>query len=335
MALTGTIRKWHPTPLIGILLFTTLGAFLVGGCGSIVLSGASKSSGAPAITVAVSPGTATLAPGQQQLLAATVSGTSDQSVIWSVNGIDGGSTAFGTISIAGLYQAPSVAPPGGSVTITAVSVVDGKASAQAIFAITDTLTLDPAAASVAIAETQQFTAFLNGSLSQAVQWQVDGVTGGNLTVGSISATGLYQAPATMPSATITVTAIDAVNNQISANATVTIFDPAVLEAQNQWLSNASATAATFGCTDVSVQQQETETIDDAIVRFGATAAEGSCLVLWPVSNNLGTPRYSFAWGGTVSGKDILYLSDLGEMRIWNGAAVVLSESAASAEDRHP
>lgn len=38
---------------------------------------------------------------------------------WSVNGIDGGSTTLGTLSLSGVYKAPAKVPPGGAVTIGA------------------------------------------------------------------------------------------------------------------------------------------------------------------------------------------------------------------------
>jgi hypothetical protein len=40
-----------------------------------------------------------------------------QGVAWSVDGVDAGSSAAGTISAAGVYRAPALTPPGGTVTI--------------------------------------------------------------------------------------------------------------------------------------------------------------------------------------------------------------------------
>jgi hypothetical protein len=44
-----------------------------------------------------------------------------QGVTWSVDGVDGGTSAAGTISASGLYRAPASAPPGGTVAIRARS----------------------------------------------------------------------------------------------------------------------------------------------------------------------------------------------------------------------
>ena len=48
--------------------------------------------------------------------------------------------------------------------------------------------------------TQQFTATVSGSSNQAVNWQVNGVTGGSASTGTISSAGRYTAPNTLPNA---------------------------------------------------------------------------------------------------------------------------------------
>ena len=44
----------------------------------------------------------------------------------------------------------------------------------------------------------QFTATVTGTTNTAVTWSVNGVAGGNSTVGTISTSGAYTAPATAP-----------------------------------------------------------------------------------------------------------------------------------------
>jgi hypothetical protein len=148
-----------------------------------------------------------------------------------------------------------------------------------------------------------------------------GVPGGNATSGTISASGLYTAPAVVPGSTVSVTAVGDSDSPASATATLTIFDPAVFAAHDQWLDGVAEAAASYGCTNVSVQEEETESIPEVINRFGQSASEGSCLVLWPISTDPTSNRYSLAWGGTIDGKDILYISDVSQMRIWNGIEV--------------
>ena len=71
--------------------------------------------------------------------------------------------------------------------------------------------------------TQAFTATVGETLNTQVTWQVNTITGGSATVGTISTAGVYTAPATVPSpATVTVTAISVVDSTRSGSATLTI-----------------------------------------------------------------------------------------------------------------
>ena len=82
------------------------------------------------------------------------------------------------------------------------------------------VTIAPTSATVAARGTQQFTATVQNTSNTAVTWQVNGVTGGNATVGTISSSGLYTAPASP--ATVTVTAVSQADTTKSASAQVTI-----------------------------------------------------------------------------------------------------------------
>ncbi len=88
-------------------------------------------------------------------------------------------------------------------------------------AATVSVTVTPTAATVLLNNGSQFSATVTGS-TNAVTWAVNGVTGGNSTVGTIDTAGLYTAPATIPpNTTITVTAT-VQNTTNSATATVTL-----------------------------------------------------------------------------------------------------------------
>ena len=60
---------------------------------------------------------------------ATVTGSTNQSVAWSVNGVANGNATVGTIDMLGNYQAPPSAPMPNSVTVGAVSAADKTLSA--------------------------------------------------------------------------------------------------------------------------------------------------------------------------------------------------------------
>src|SRR5579864_9369621 len=82
------------------------------------------------VKISISPSSSTLQLGKSLQFSSSVSGTSDTSVNWLVSGTIGGSSATGTISQSGLYTAP-LALPSGTITITAQSVADTAAMANA------------------------------------------------------------------------------------------------------------------------------------------------------------------------------------------------------------
>src|SRR5215213_5742016 len=83
-----------------------------------------------AVRLRVSPASATVETGASLQLTVEISGTNNRKVVWSVNGVEGGSAAVGTISIAGLYTAPSTVPANPSVTVTATSLANRAISAS-------------------------------------------------------------------------------------------------------------------------------------------------------------------------------------------------------------
>lgn len=88
---------------------------------------------------------------------------------------------------------------------------------------TPTVTVSPATANVQEAGQQQFTATVSNTTDTAVTWQVNGVTGGNATVGTINSSGLYTAPAAIPNpASVTITAFITDTSTISGNSIATI-----------------------------------------------------------------------------------------------------------------
>ncbi len=83
------------------------------------------------IAVNVAPATITVRTGDTQQFFATVTGTANQSVTWSVNGTPGGDTTNGTISTAGLYTPPAQIPAQNQILVTATSAADSSASQSA------------------------------------------------------------------------------------------------------------------------------------------------------------------------------------------------------------
>ena len=91
-----------------------------------------------------------------------------------------------------------------------------------------TVSVSPPAADVVTSSIRQFTATVTGTSTTAVNWSVAGAAGGNSTVGTISATGLYTAPASIPNlATVSVTAVAQADSAASGSAVVTVVKPAI------------------------------------------------------------------------------------------------------------
>lgn len=156
---------------------------------------------------------------------ATVQNDTNQGVVWKVNGVVGGTAALGTISPKGVYSAPAAVPPQNPVTVTAVSVDNPNDSASATVTITPPVhvAISPASATVPLKAQAQFTAVVQNATNTGVTWAVNGVTGGSAATGTISATGLYTAPATYPGlAQLTITATSVADPKQSGQATVVL-----------------------------------------------------------------------------------------------------------------
>ena len=263
------------------------------------------------VTVTVNPPTATVRVGHAKSFVATVTGTSNTGVTWSVNGINGGNTTVGTIDTAGQYIPPTAVPSPDTVTLRATSTASPNSSGTASitiipkpsiasispasfkagsFTITVTgtgfvagsvVTFDgatlpttfvsgtsltatgnaptakivsvvvqtpdgdssntafvtvftenqthlivsvlPTSASVTLKASRPFAATVQGSTNTAVTWKVNGIAGGNATVGRISQNGVYTAPNQLPqSGAVQITATAVADPTKSATVSVTI-----------------------------------------------------------------------------------------------------------------
>jgi hypothetical protein len=84
----------------------------------------------------------------------------------------------------------------------------------------------PATDSVQAGGTATLTATLANTTDTAVAWEVNGLVGGNATVGTITSAGVYSAPASVPApATVTITAVSATDPSAKGSAQMTITAP--------------------------------------------------------------------------------------------------------------
>ena len=103
------------------------------------------------------------------------------------------------------------------------------------------VTVSPSSASVQTGATLQFAATVTNSTNSSVNWEVNGKVGGDISSGTISATGFYTAPAAVTDPpTVIVTAVSRADNSRSGTATVGVT-PEVL-ARDVWFAPDFASA---------------------------------------------------------------------------------------------
>jgi hypothetical protein len=114
----------------------------------------------PTITLTLG-GAKTVTLGTKSQYTATVTGSSNTGVTWSVNGTVGGNATNGTISTNGLYSAPSTASQVSTVTIAAKSVADSTVAKSIVVTL------------VAPTSTSRIpaNAIASGDLNASTRWQ--------------------------------------------------------------------------------------------------------------------------------------------------------------------
>ena len=206
----------------------------------------------PQISISVSPTTASLQTGAQQQFSAAVSGTTNTAVTWKASG--------GTVTNGGLYTAPSLA---GTYTVTVTSAADSSKSSSAVVTVTQpaqvSISVSPTTANVQTGGQQQFSAYVSGTSNTAVTWSASS--------GTVTTGGLYTAPST--AGTYTVTALSAADPTKSASATVSVSSP-------------QAISVSISPTTVAIPQNGQQQFAVAVSGSSNTA------VTWKVTQGTGT-----------------------------------------------
>jgi len=228
---------------------------------SAVVTISASSTGGVVVAITSPLSAPTVQAGLTEPFQASVTGASDTTVSWQVDSIPGGDTSVGTIATASgdsaVYTAPDQIPNPPTVTVTAVSNAQPSAHASLQVNLIPaqptivTLTPDICANTDAVPVTTQvnFTAVVQGPQNEDVTWQVNKITGGNTTVGTIAQVGttntaVYTAPASVPApATVTVGAVSVANPTASATVPLTISATAMPKVL---ISPASATVYAAG-----------------------------------------------------------------------------------------
>ena len=175
------------------------------------------SSSSTAVTITLSPTSASVNTGVTQQFTATVTNSTNTAVTWEVNGAVGGTNTVGFISTTGLYTAPNVVPAPSTVTVIALSQADTTKSATASVTITApttpaaSLVVTPSTVTLPAGGQLTFTAKVSGN-AIPVTWTINcgsAVAGACGTIGQT--TGAYTAPLSPPpggNLSITATAND-------------------------------------------------------------------------------------------------------------------------------
>jgi hypothetical protein len=209
----------------------------------------------PVPTISLQPQISTLGVGATQQFTATVSDDNGYSPAWNLfqpflsaapsPAIS--NSGMGTIGQDGLYTAPATPPVfdyGGGVGLqgavgvnvaaqqrTGQSTVVNASSGETVVITAGVVTagfVNPLAVTVPLGGTYRFQPYAVGAVNRAYTLQVQGITGGSTTYGTITQdnvnAGLYAAPAAMPMTgkTVTVTVVSVADPTKTANATVTL-----------------------------------------------------------------------------------------------------------------
>lgn len=201
----------------------------------------STKSGAAAVTInpenvkiSLSPSSGSAQLGATLQFTASVTGTVNTAVFWSVNNFPSGSSFLGFIDGNGNYTAPANLPGSNPVTVTATSQEDTSKSASATLTILATaggitVSISPQNPSVVFDGSQsiQFTASVTGTSNTAVTWSLDTFSFPN--IGQISQTGLFTPlgfNCTNVSPTGAIRAVSAANPGAQAVSLVNLVPPA-------------------------------------------------------------------------------------------------------------
>jgi len=239
-------------------------ASLFSACGSGTVTNEAPGQGQD-VAVTVSPDGATVAAGGTQVFTASVTGTANTTVTWSVQeGAAGGSIAAGT------YAAPAGA---GTFHVVATSVADPTKSGSAAITVTAappvvSIAISPLTATLAAGAQRTFTATVTGSTDTAATWSIDE----GAACGTVTAAGVYTAPAT--GATCHVRATSRADGTRSAAATVTVTPPAPIS-----VSVTPSTGTVNGCQTLAL----TATV---------TGGTGSRAVTWSIQEGAGNGAVS-------------------------------------------
>jgi hypothetical protein len=208
-----------------LLFFVLSGGLILAGCAGLTsTSGNPKGNGASAApSITTQPVSVGVTVGQTATFFVATTGTAPFKYQWQKNNtaISGGTSSTYTTP-------PTTASDNGAlyrviVSNSVASTISNAATLNVSGVGAVAVQVSPTSTTVSVGSTQQFAATVTGTSNTAVTWAVSGAGCSGAACGTISAGGLYTAPAGVPSpATLSVTVTSVSDPTKSASASVTL-----------------------------------------------------------------------------------------------------------------
>lgn len=234
----------------------------------------------PGVVMSMTPSFVQLGLAKTQQFVATVTGSANTSVMWTL------SPALGTITAGGLYTSPAALAAPTTVIVRATSVADTTKSVTATVSLDPgiTVTVSPDTVTLNPGQSRQFTASVANSTNTSVIWTMSPA------VGTLTAGGLYTAPAAIAAPTnVVIKATSQADPTAFDTSTVTLTPPVTIS-----LTPATATVG------AGKTQQFTATVTGSTSPLTWTATAGTVS-----STGLYTAPASVASATTVTVKAAL------------------------------
>ena len=192
-------------------------------------------------SITISPSGQNIVAGSSLTLLPQINGTGNfnPQVIWSVDGVVGGNSTFGTVGTgpAPNYVAPNAIPNPSTVTVKATSVQDPTKFGTAQLTIIPpplgviSVSVTPTIVNMPDNQSQQFQVSVLGvgTFNSGVSWTITPVGVSNVPTGAITPNGLYTPPSNLPSGTtFNLTAASVADPSKTATVSATVHPPPVI-----------------------------------------------------------------------------------------------------------
>ncbi|HYL83111.1 MAG TPA: hypothetical protein VE263_02660 [Candidatus Angelobacter sp.] len=235
-------------------------------------------------------GPAAVPPGGTATLVATLTpvpnSNPNTTLAWSLTGPGCSGTSCGTLTVvttqsvggttitdSATYTAPPTAPSPNAVTVTVTPQADPSKKVQLTMAVQPgvNVNVSPPTATLAGGHRVTLTVQVNGTSNAGVSWSVNGIAGGNATVGQICAVGSnpcqtvtstttsqveYLAPGAIPSPNpVSATAVSAADSTKSASAQITVINHVVVSVQPASITLAPLAVQGFSASVLGTSNQ--------------------------------------------------------------------------------